>query len=200
MPTSPRTSTAAHAHGRKGEAARERILDAARRLLIHEGYDALILRTVAARAGMKLGNLQYYFPTREALLEAVLRQEAHSDLAALQEASTDGAGPREALVLAVKLLAGKWRGESGKILALLGFLALHQPTFRALYREVYEQFYGELAVLVERVRPGLPRREYRRRARIITALLDGASMQASRGDSAELLRDVTEQAVMIAER
>ncbi len=195
-----RSSLATPARSPKGEAARERILDAARRLLIEEGYDALILRTLASRAGMKLGNLQYYFPTREALLEAVLRREADSDLQDLRGARSDRAAPREELVLVVRLLGRKWRGESGKILALLGFLALHVPAFRALYRDVYEQFYGELAALVERLRPGLPRREYRRRARIITALLDGASMQASRGDSAELMDDVAEQAVAIAER
>ncbi len=63
---------------RKGAATRARILDAARNMLVDCGYDGLVMRSVAAAAGMTLGNLQHYFATREALLAAVVRAEADS--------------------------------------------------------------------------------------------------------------------------
>lgn len=176
---------------RKGEETRARVMDVARTLLVEQGYDAVVMRDIATRAGMALGNLQHYFPSRESLLEAVIRAEAETDLADLRAVRERGLVPAAELQAVVRLLVRKWRGDSGKVLALLGFLALHAPTFRTLYREVYERFYGELAKTLARLQPGRPSREYQRRARLLTALLDGASAQVNRGESAAFLDDVT---------
>ena len=64
----------------KGSSTRARILAEARRALIVEGLDGLVMREVAAACGIKLGNLQYYFPTREVLLTEVIRSEARLDV------------------------------------------------------------------------------------------------------------------------
>ena len=77
----------------KGEQRRQDILACARTLLVEDGYDGFVLREVAARVGVTLGNLQYYFATRDDLLEAVIRAEFgrnQRDIAALS------AGPRPA--------------------------------------------------------------------------------------------------------
>lgn len=183
---------------RKGAATRARILDSARTMLVQTGYDGVVMRSVAAQAKMTLGNLQHYFPTREALLAAVVQAEADSDLEDLrrQRAGTDT--PERVFRASVQTLIRKWRGESGKILALLGFLALHLPHFRVMYRHVYEQFYDELAQTIGALVPGLDRRECLRRARLVTALLDGAAQQVSRGGSAGFLEQVTREALRIA--
>ena len=55
---------------RKGQERSEAILDAAERLLVDEGHAALSLRGVAQRAGIRLGNLQYYFATREEIVRS----------------------------------------------------------------------------------------------------------------------------------
>ena len=60
---------------RKGELRRAEILAAARQLLVDDGYDRFVLREIANRVGVMLGNLQYYYPTRDDLLEAVVRAE-----------------------------------------------------------------------------------------------------------------------------
>jgi AcrR family transcriptional regulator len=54
---------------------REQILTAARRVLIDEGSADFSVRKVAQAAGISLGNLQYYFPSRVALLDALLAQD-----------------------------------------------------------------------------------------------------------------------------
>jgi AcrR family transcriptional regulator len=54
----------------------------AREVLVDHGLERFVMRDVAARAGMTLGNLQYYYPTRMDLLEAVARSDLESDLAA----------------------------------------------------------------------------------------------------------------------
>lgn len=51
---------------------REQILQAARRILTTEGSAGFSLRKVAQFAGMSLGNLQYHYPTRRAVLDGLL--------------------------------------------------------------------------------------------------------------------------------
>jgi AcrR family transcriptional regulator len=55
----------------KGLQRREQILAVARNLLVEEGYNRFVLREIAARSGMAIGNLQYYFRARELLLGVV---------------------------------------------------------------------------------------------------------------------------------
>jgi AcrR family transcriptional regulator len=48
------------------------ILQAARAILAAEGYSGLSMRRVAAEVGMSLSNVQHYYGSKEALLEALL--------------------------------------------------------------------------------------------------------------------------------
>lgn len=51
---------------------RKRIIEAARQVLVREGSNSFSLRKVASEAGLSLSNVQYYYPTRLALLEGIL--------------------------------------------------------------------------------------------------------------------------------
>ena len=54
----------------RGKARVGAILAAARALFIQGGYPEMTMRQVAENVGMTLSNLQHYFPSREALLQA----------------------------------------------------------------------------------------------------------------------------------
>jgi AcrR family transcriptional regulator len=56
----------------KGLGRAHEILQAARALLAAEGYAGLSMRAVASATGMSLSNLQHYYQSKDALLEAVL--------------------------------------------------------------------------------------------------------------------------------
>jgi len=74
---------------------RERILAAARELFADEG-PAARMDAVAARAGLAVGTLYRHFPTKEALLEAVVQDRARAAEArarAALERVGDGADP-----------------------------------------------------------------------------------------------------------
>lgn len=61
----------------KQERSREmvqRIVTAARLLLINEGYDRFATNRVAAEAGISPGSLYQYFPNKQAILEVVIDQ------------------------------------------------------------------------------------------------------------------------------
>jgi AcrR family transcriptional regulator len=67
-----------------GETPR-RIVHVARTVLMSRGYAQFSMRNVAAAAGMRLANVQYYFPTRNDLVHALMRDTQERYAAAYGE-------------------------------------------------------------------------------------------------------------------
>jgi AcrR family transcriptional regulator len=82
----------------RGQATRDRIVDAARALLIEEGHAHTSTRAVADRAGVRLSLVHYHFGGRQGLLNEVLERE-DAALIERQRALYADPGP----------LAEKWR-------------------------------------------------------------------------------------------
>jgi AcrR family transcriptional regulator len=61
------------------------ILATARLMLASEGYAALSMRSVAQHAGVSLSTVQHYYPSRDALIEALLLQTFDSYQAAIDQ-------------------------------------------------------------------------------------------------------------------
>lgn len=96
------------------------LLAVARTVLKNDGADAS-LRDVARRAGVGLGTLYRHFPTREALLEALLRT-GFDDLAANAGALASAPAPGEALVAwlrEVVAYANEYRGAVATMVAAI---------------------------------------------------------------------------------
>ena len=70
--TAPRERQSRRRHYATGEASRERILEAAERVLARDGYHAFSTRRVAQECSISVGNLTYYFPTKGSLIEALM--------------------------------------------------------------------------------------------------------------------------------
>ncbi len=60
--------------GKAKSAPRELIVQAAADSLLENGYAGTSVRSIASRAGVAIGNLQYYFPTKSALLIEAWRE------------------------------------------------------------------------------------------------------------------------------
>jgi AcrR family transcriptional regulator len=100
----------------QGAAARDRLYATAIRLIAERGYEATTLREIAKEAGVSVGLLYRYFPSKQAVVIA-LYDELSSDYA------------RQA----AEMPAGKWRDRF--IFALktsLHVLKPHMPALRAL--------------------------------------------------------------------
>jgi len=165
----------------KGQKRRAEIIALGRDLLINEGYDAFVLRTIAARAAITLGNLQYYFPIREDLLEEIVRQEFSRSLNTVREAIA-GLGTAEArLTHMVHQLLEDWNQTGGRVYAVTFILALHQERFRHLHKKHYRHFYQALAELVQELSPKISTNEALKRARLITSMMDGSLFQVALG-------------------
>ena len=173
-------------------------MELGRQILVDEGLDAFVMRRIAERAGMRVGNLQYYFATRDDLLEAVIRAEFERDLAALREPEDD---PECRLACALQVLLAGWSDGGGSVFAPMALLAPHHPRFAAVRNEIYEQFYAELAAIVRAIDPMVTRAEATTRAVLITSLVDGTAVQmAIVGPTvrARVLARMSELAVTIA--
>jgi AcrR family transcriptional regulator len=89
-PTAPRR--------RRKNARPSEIADAALALFSERGFAATRLEDVAIRAGVSKGTVYIYFPTKEDLFRAVLRQGLLPNLEAMEQAVAAFDGPTQALV------------------------------------------------------------------------------------------------------
>ncbi len=72
MNNQPKREAQQRRRSEKGETSAYGILLAAEALLIDEGYHNFSLRKVATRANQTLGSLQYYYPSKDILVKAML--------------------------------------------------------------------------------------------------------------------------------
>ena len=156
------------------------------------------MRELAGLLGIKLGNLQYYFKTREELILQVIETEAAKDVLTIEQHKQEGKPANEAFRLIVQDLATCWRGNSGVIFSTLGTLALHNKSFQQLYQSIYTKFYSALEGSLQEMNPGLSDDEIAIRVRLITALIDGSPMQIQVGSVQQYLERLQEQAELIA--
>jgi AcrR family transcriptional regulator len=76
---------------------RQRLLDAALQVYAEHGADDASLDEIARRAGVGIGTLYRHFPTRQALLEAVYRDQVEELCAVARELSDSDEAPERAL-------------------------------------------------------------------------------------------------------
>lgn len=104
---SPRTGTTTAPVGRNGDGQqisaaqrdrRERILDASLALATKGGYDAVQMRVVAEQAGVALGTLYRYFPSKIHLLVSALAREFAQTEERLERSAIPGDTARERML------------------------------------------------------------------------------------------------------
>ena len=157
------------------------ILDAARRVLVERGAEALTLRGVATATGIRLGHLQHFFPTRDALLVALLRAVLDEGEARILEALTDFDPTDDAQVdRGVRLLLANQRDPlvAGVCMELWP-LARRDPGVRAAMHAFYDGWAERLADALAPRHASLSRAERVLRARVFISCMEGTSLVRS---------------------
>ncbi|MEU3944805.1 TetR family transcriptional regulator [Streptomyces sp. NPDC029526] len=147
---------------------RQRIIDAAIRVVGRDGIAGLTHRTVAAEADVPLGSTTYHFRTLDELLVAALRQ-ANEGFAKVVAAHPGLRDPRTDLAAELASVMGEWLAGERTGVELeyeLYLAALRRPALRPVAAEWSE---GVVAELAHRVDPVT--------ARAVVALLDGICLQ-----------------------
>ena len=84
---------------RRKEARPQELLDAALALFVEKGFAATRSEEVAARAGVSKGTLYLYYPSKEELLKAVIRQQLSNEIAAGALEAERYVGPTSTLLV-----------------------------------------------------------------------------------------------------
>jgi AcrR family transcriptional regulator len=148
-------------HTRRGETQCAALVRAAFDLIAERGFEGLRTRDVAARAGVNIATLHYYFATKELLIRAVV--EALVQQFQIRRAPDLAAQPRRPLVeLRQELRDVQYQvRESPEIFAVLFELttrSLRDPAIRAIIRDSDAHFQEHIASYL---RAGVEQGEFR---------------------------------------
>lgn len=164
---------------KKGEKKKQAILDCAVSVLVEGGYAELSIRKVTEKAGIQVGNLQFYFPTRASLIEAMLEREIDRYETALAEASQldeDSNGDTSLMRTVDYLLSDQENQDSCIVFWELWALAAHDVTAATIMNRHYKRYLGAISTLVQEASPQLTRPKADRIALLIVSLIEGASI------------------------
>jgi AcrR family transcriptional regulator len=165
----------------KGQARLEEVLDAAEQVLKHHGVEGLSVRAVAQQVGISVGNLQYYLPTRAALLDAVFHRASQAFRAAVTSDVATTADPREAVSRLVDVWLREQHQPEQVLFWHLWAVSAHDDAARATMDRVYGETLDFLASLLRRVQPGLTAAQAAMRAAAITSLIEGSGLFVGSG-------------------
>jgi AcrR family transcriptional regulator len=151
------------------------ILEEAKNTLVDEGFSGLSFRTIAKRAGITVGNVTYYFPTKDDLLvelagyifdrwEARFRRSLPFDL-------TD---KMDIYLYSVRyMIEENKRVKSNRLLLEMWAMANHSTAVMRML----DTFYGKMRAWIEgmlaEIAPGQSIHKRRLRAALITSLIEG---------------------------
>lgn len=136
---------------RRAEARPDEVLDAALVLFIERGFAATRVEDIATQAGLSKGAVYLYFPSKEAILEGLVKRAvlpvANSALGVIQNYAGD---PRPVIATALKLVAG--RLSDPKLIAIPRLLIremINFPELAEMYRrEVIDRVVPAIETLV----------------------------------------------------
>lgn len=181
-PTAVANSAATGGLRAQGLRTRNAIVAVARAVLLEGGALEFSLREVAARAGISISNLQYYFPTRLSVLRAVIEPQIEVYLLELRTAFNSGAPPRETLeALAVRSLREAKDAEATALWWHFVSFAVIDPECSRLLDEWYETLTNEVAQLIRAAYPHYSSSDCLHRATLLIAMADGLNFQLGAG-------------------
>lgn len=182
QPTSAALGTAPEGLRAQGVRTRNAIVRVARKLLLETGPMDFSLRAVALRAGISISNLQYYFPTRPAVLRAVMEPDIKVYLDELKLVVDRNLTPHEVFELIIKQTLQDLKDP--KYVALwrhfLSFASTDSECAQ-LFDQWYETLTGELARVIRGMNPKYDVTGSMHVAALVISMGDGLALQLGTG-------------------
>ncbi|MFD2260508.1 TetR/AcrR family transcriptional regulator [Chelativorans composti] len=188
---------------KKGKEVTLKILEAARLILIEKGSGSLTLRDVARAAGIRLSNLQYYYPTREDLVRDLLMlvfsvyQQLYDQIF-----RSEGIGAQEKLAQAVRCLLANIKEPSvHRLFFELWALAQRNELLEHLLRDMYDSYCRRIEEIIEQISPDMPQHLRRQRSILIAFLIEGIMVRYSLAqEDGESLRNMDDECLRQIQR
>lgn len=153
----------------------QQVLQDAIELIATDGYDNLTMRAVARATGIKLGALQYHFPTRDDLLRALATYLAEVYRSSFDEYKATFNQTSPSLRLVVEFLMEDDAGSglhADRLFPQLWALALVEPIMEDLMDNIYEEYLHLLETILSERGIDEPLAE----ALAIMALIEGLTL------------------------
>ena len=158
---------------KKGKDKRNQILDVARDLLIDEGYHNLSLRKVAEKAGIRVGNLQYYFPAKSDLVTAMLDHVIDDYLEDFDDIRGSG-NPEEQFIAVVEDVITDLNSRKTTVFfPELWSLSNHEKGVTRSMDNMYQRYREVLAGIIAEINPRLSADQCQRLALFFSSSIEG---------------------------
>jgi AcrR family transcriptional regulator len=160
----------------KGFGRAHEILQAARTLLAAEGYAGLSMRRVAAHTGMSLSNVQHYYQSKDALLEALLlftMDEFQAKMDAIRATMTSASRIEQFVSTADMFLDEVTDPITHAIFFELWALASRNAFASALMDKMLGRERKAIYHLIVGLNPAISETEYMQRAILMVAQMEG---------------------------
>lgn len=183
----------------KGQDTRKKIILIARKILVDEGYEGFVFRRIAKEAGITAGNLQYYFKTKRELLSAVLLEEMHRYEESYKEIITASSNQETAINNLIDFLFQDiCNGPTSDIWHVAWALSDHDKELEKFVDDWYLHYLENLSAMFKEIVPGLNEVKANRAAVMLTALIDGLTVQlGSKESSHRIYGDLKESVTTV---
>lgn len=162
------------------------ILEAAARILDEQGFGSANTNAIAARAGISVGSLYQYFPSKDAILAQLARNTEQATAMQLEHAAGEAEGQpfdeqvRRLIHLAFGIIFARPQ--------LARILSYHEARMRQdeAFVAAGERITATIERLLERHLVNHARRDYATAARDVLAIVEGLAMSANRRGEADV--------------
>ncbi|MBN3815438.1 TetR/AcrR family transcriptional regulator [Paraburkholderia sp. Se-20369] len=171
----------------QGVRTRNAIVRVARKCLLETGPLDFSLRAVALRVGISVSNLQYYFPTRLAVLRAVMASTIDAYLDELMKRTLNNGSPAREIPDVFLELGLSDAKDANLVTLWMHFVsfASTDPECSQMLGEWYDTVTRSLAQRIRVVNPECTEVDSLRVASFIIAMADGLSLQFRLGRHAQ---------------
>ena len=179
----PANPSANRGRSGKGQHTALAILLAAEQLVVDKGYHNFSLRKVAAAADLTLGNLQYYFPSKDSLLKAMLDNCIDRYLTKFETIRAEAGKDPEAqfIGLITEILRDLNTKRTTVFFPEVWSLANHDDHATQFMDAMYDSYRQVLIEVIALLNPALSSDQQRRLAIFISSSIEGHTMFIGHG-------------------
>lgn len=161
----------------RGSETVDAILKAALDVLIDEGAECFTIRRIAARCGMKVGNVSYHFPRKEMLIQILLDDLIDSYGSLLDDmVRKPGLTAEERLKLVIILCLDDISSKrTTHLFTELWALANHNDFVADRVRAFYDRVHAAIGAYVAAINPALSPDDVQAVALFISATMEGST-------------------------
>ena len=159
----------------KGNERIRSILEEAKNALVEEGFSGLSFRTVAKRAGITVGNVTYYFPTKDHLLVELAEYIFDRwDLKFHHDLPTTLTAKKDIFLYSIRyMIEENKRIKSSTLLLEMWAMANRSISVARMLDIFYAKMRAWIEVMLVDINPTLSVRKRRLRAALITSQIEG---------------------------